>query len=435
MAKRISIGRGASNILFWSLVSAAFIGPSTVTIAASAGAAFHLSLLWALFFSTIVTIVLQEAAARITIASGKSLGEVISLKYPDELGDSIKTILFLAVAFGCAAYQTGNLLGAVAGLQLLMDVNPRIILSIVGLVCAGILLIGNIEIIARLLGTIVILMGILFIYVAQQTDVQFYNILESALLPTFPENTLLLIISLIGTTIVPYNLFLASGISKGQSISEMRWGISIAVLLGGLFCMAILIAGTVVTGDFSLENLASALGKQSAQWTAMLFGFGLFAAGISSSITAPLAAAITAQSVYQQSTKNWSPQSLYFRLVWGIVLGIGLLFSLLDIKPIPAIIIAQAINGALLPIIAIFSLSIVNDIRLFPDGYTNSFIFNLLMLVVVSVACFLGLYNLFKAFSQVIAVDISTYQALIGIGVLTLGLSIWVIQRILISRK
>lgn len=435
MAKRISFGRSASNVLFWSLVSAAFIGPGTVTVAASAGASFHLSLLWALFFSTIATIVLQEAAARITIASGKSLGEIISLKYPNESGDSIKTILFLSVAFGCAAYQAGNLLGAMAGISLLTDINPKIILPIIGLVCASILFLGNIKVIARTLGIVVALMGLLFIYVALQTDVPFYDVLESTLLPTFPENSLLLIISLIGTTIVPYNLFLASGISRGQSISEMRWGVSIAVLLGGLFSMAILIVGTQISGTFSFDNLANALAERSVKWTGTLFAFGLFAAGISSSITAPLAAAITAQSMYQKSQGEWSPKSLYFRLVWAIVIGVGLLFSLLDIKPIPAIIMAQAINGILLPVIAIFLLLVVNDIRLFPDGYTNTIFSNILMLIVVGTACFLGLYNIFKAFSSTIAVPITPQQATIGVSVLTATILLFVVWRIFISKK
>ena len=54
------------------------------------------------------------------------------------------------------------------------------------------------------------------------SNVKFYNVLESALLPTTPNGSIFLIISLRGTTIVPYNLFLASGISKGQSLGEMR---------------------------------------------------------------------------------------------------------------------------------------------------------------------------------------------------------------------
>lgn len=407
MTKRTSL---FSNVLFWSLVSAAFIGPGTVTTAAKAGANFGLTLLWALLFSTLATILLQEAAARITIASGKSLGKILSLKYQGGNSENIKLIVFFAVAFGCTAYQTGNLIGAVSGVGLLTTFSPKWITLGIAIICAVILWLGNIQWMAKSLGIIVALMGIFFIYVAFQSDVKFYNILESALLPTTPTGSTLLIISLIGTTIVPYNLFLASGISKGQSIKEMRTGITLAVLIGGLISMAILIVGTLVTGEFSFQNLANALTQKTNEWSAYFFAFGLCAAGLSSAVTAPLAAAITAQSLFQKEgkEKDWSVRSTAFRLVSLGVLTVGLLFSLLDIQPIPAIILAQAINGMLLPIVTIFLLLAINDSSLLPDGYTNSVLANLFMLLIVGVTCFLGSYNILKAISRAISVDFNT---------------------------
>ncbi len=66
------------NILFWSVISAAFIGPGTITTASKAGALFGFDLLWALVFSTFACLVLQEAVARLAIHSGTNLGEAIS---------------------------------------------------------------------------------------------------------------------------------------------------------------------------------------------------------------------------------------------------------------------------------------------------------------------------------------------------------------------
>jgi len=400
LSKRITFGKRLSSVLFWSLVSAAFIGPGTVATTAKAGANFGLALLWALSFSIIATILLQEASARITIASGKSLGKILSLKYKNSY--NIKLFIFFAIAFGCAAYQTGNLIGAVSGITLFSEINPKIVTLLVASFCAAVLWIGNIKWIARTLGIVVAIMGGFFIFIAFKSDVSFYNVLESSLLPTFPDKSILLIISLIGTTIVPYTLFLSSGISKGQDINEMRWGLVVAILIGGLISMAILAVGTQVIGEFSFSSLAEALNKKTGAWAASFFAFGLCAAGVSSAITAPLAAAITAQSLFEHEGKDWSPRSTNFRLVSLGILLIGLLFSLLDIQPIPAIILAQAINGALLPIITIFLILIVNDKSLLPDGYTNSFLTNILMLIVVGVSCFLGVYNIIKAIARAI---------------------------------
>ena len=118
MSKRLSLQQGFSSVLFWSIISAAFIGPGTVTTTSSAGALYGGQLLWALLFSTLATILLQETAARITIASGKNLGEIIASQHQGTNGKRLYWIIFLSLAFGCAAYEAGNLLGALSGLKL-----------------------------------------------------------------------------------------------------------------------------------------------------------------------------------------------------------------------------------------------------------------------------------------------------------------------------
>ena len=83
-----------TTILFWSVISAAFIGPGTVTTAASAGASHGFQLLWALVFSTLACVVLQEAAARISIVSGKNLGEALKERYKkDDIYDGFRVYL------------------------------------------------------------------------------------------------------------------------------------------------------------------------------------------------------------------------------------------------------------------------------------------------------------------------------------------------------
>lgn len=357
-----------------------------------AGSRYGLSLLWALTFSTIGTILLQEAAARITIASGRSLGEIVADTY------GIKTqivpgLLFGAVALGCAAYQAGNILGAVSGLSLLLHWPPPVLTLLVGAVCTGLLWMGSTRLIANFLGMIVFLMGVAFAYVAVSTAPNPTELATSLVLPTLPDGSLVLVIGLIGTTIVPYNLFLGSGIGLGQSLSEMRWGIGLAVLIGGLISMAILITGTLVTGDFSFQNVAQTLSGRMGPWAGSLFAFGLFAAGFTSALTAPLAAAVTAKSLL-----GWPETSTKYRVVWLVVMAVGLTFGLLEVKPVPVIILAQAANGLLLPVVAVFLLLAVNNRKLLPDGYRNTIWQNVAMGLVVAVTAFLGLRNLWLVF-------------------------------------
>ena len=390
------------NILFWSVISAAFIGPGTITTAAKAGSVFQFNLLWALVFSTFACLLLQEASARITIFSGKNLGEAIA--YQLEGKSTRVTILVLvagAIILGSAAYEAGNILGAVAGLILIFDISPVILVLVIGIVAFLALNIPSLQVLAKLMGIVVVLMGFSFVTTAILSQPSFNMILKGSFIPSVPEGAGggLLILGLIGTTVVPYNLFLGSGMSdKSQKISEMRFGLSVAIILGGIISMAVLIVGAVVIGDFTYEALSEALTSRLGTWSVYMFGLGMFAAGFSSAITAPLASAITAKSLFGYRNKEkWKIQSLNYKLVWGLVLLVGISFGLTNIEPIPAIILAQALNGFILPFISIFLLFVINDPKLMGENGMNGWFSNILMGIVVWVTLILGLTNVIRA--------------------------------------
>ncbi len=392
------------SVLFWSIISAAFIGPGTVTTASNAGASFGIALLWALTFATISTVFLQEAAARISISSGKSLGQNIADRYKGKSATYVKFSIVAAIFIGGAAYQAGNTLGAVSGISLIFDLNPKIVTLIIFFFCLALLWQGNIKTIAQALGVIVALMGVIFVIVAFGANFSLGEIAISAIIPSIPKSSDLLVVGLIGTTIVPYNLFLASGISKGQSLKEMKFGITLAVIIGGIISMAILIAGTMVIGVFSFESLHQTISENLGNWGGWLLGIGLFSAGFTSSLTAPMASAITAQSIYGVDN-GWGNQSKKFRLVWGVILLTGLIFGLSDVKPIPVIILAQAMNGFLLPFVAILLLVISNDGKVLREVDLNSKSQNIVLLLVVGITSFLGLNNLIKALASATSIS------------------------------
>jgi Mn2+/Fe2+ NRAMP family transporter len=316
--------------------------------------------------------------------------------------------IFGALVFGCAAYEAGNLLGAVAGLALFLPIPGPLLTLILGVLCAILLWIGSLRQIARFMGALVAAMGIAFAFSAVYTPIGGSEILLHTFLPSIPSGSELLIIGLVGTTIVPYNLFLGSGIGYGQKIWEMRWGIAIAVTIGGLISGAILLVGTQISGDYSYESVANALELHFGFFGKWLFGLGLFAAGFSSAITAPLAAAIAGQSLFghgpgRESGSGWEVSSKKFRMVWGGVLAVGMVFGVLDFKPIPVIIMAQALNGLLLPMMATFLLLAANDRALLGD-YANGTYANLLTIIIVGIAVFLGLHNILLAIDKVLGI-------------------------------
>ena len=381
------------SLLFWMVIAAAFIGPGTVTTAAAAGAGYGYSLLWALVFSIFACIILQESAARITIASELSLGEAIKDRFKSQ---KVALSIGVAIFLGCAAYEAGNILGAISGVALIFTgIQPSVFTLIIVGVSTLVLWSGKTQTVANIMGFVVAIMGVAFLISGLSTPINGTDLLKGALVPSFPEGSVLIILGLVGTTIVPYNIFMGSGLAKGQSLSFMRFGLVLAILIGGLISTAILLAGASVVGEFSFENLAATLTKNNGVWMSYTFAIGLFAAGFTSSITAPLAAAITLKSV-AKSEKGWEANGLKYRLAWGSVMLTGLVFGMTGVKPIPVIILAQAANGLILPVIAIFLWLICNNVT-YLKVHRNGLAMNLAMLITVFVASVLGFINVFKA--------------------------------------
>ena len=177
----------------------------------------------------------------------------------------------------------------------------------------------------------------------------------------------------------------------------MRFGIIAAIVLGGIISIAILLAGTTIDGAFSFQSLKTMMEKKSGAAGGYLLGAGLFAAGLTSSVTAPLAAAITARSLFHKSDHRWHENKSFYRGIWFIVVLAGFLFGVSGVKPVPAIIFAQAINGLLLPFASVFLVIIVNDAKIIPRPSLNPLISNYLLLGVVAVTSFLGLINISRA--------------------------------------
>ncbi|MBP5683097.1 MAG: divalent metal cation transporter [Bacteroidales bacterium] len=399
------------NILFWSIISAAFIGPGTVTTATKAGADCGFQLLWALGFATIACIVLQEASARATIYSGLNLGQAIKKHFQGTKMELPAIVLVVgAIILGCAAYETGNILGSVEGVALMFPgVEKWMIVAVLGILAAAVLAMKDIKIISNIMGAFVFLMGFTFIAVAILGKPSVGDI-ASGFVPTVPnvDGVSLLVLGLIGTTIVPYDIFLGSSVvQKETTIRDMRIGVTVSVVIGGFISMAILVVGTQMSADaqvegFSYELLTRTLQSKIGMGAVYVFGVGLFAAGFTSAITSPLISALTAQSLFAKEApkdpQNKQKSHRSFIYISYIVLSIGLIFGFMQVEPVPAIIMAQAFNGLILPFVSIFLFTIINDEKIMGREHVNSLASNIVMILVTWMTLVLGLVKIIKAF-------------------------------------
>ena len=397
------------SVVIWSIISAAFIGPGTVTTAVSAGSSFKLELLWAVTFATVACIVLQEVAARITIASGMNLGQTLTIKFGRRNGSFLKWLIGGSVIAGCAAYEAGNILGAVSGLNLLTGLSAVLLTIVVTLVSFVLLWRGSPQWISNLMMLLVVIMGISFFLVALTQQLRASELITASVVPVIPPNSQLLLLGLVGTTVVPYNIFLGSGISKGQTVPMMRVGLAISVFIGGLITAFILIAGTAISDFSSFNGLYHDFEVKVGKGAAIGLALGLFAAGFSSAITAPYASAIISTTVFNVKDEN------RVRLVWIAVLMTGFLIGISGVKPIPVILVVQALNGLILPLLVIFLILVINDYRLIPVKFRHGHLYNVALLLVLGAVTLISLNNVDKALISAFGINHSGHLMVVFI--------------------
>ena len=386
-----------------ALVAAAFIGPGTVTLCTLAGVQFGYTLLWAMTLSIIATVVLQEMAARVGIITQNGLVDIIKEQIESPILKKLAIILILsAIVIGNAAYEAGNISGAALGISAIFgDTLYYLYPIVIGAVAFGLLYIGSYKILERSLVALVIIMSISFLFTGIITKPDLGLMLKGMLVPVFPEGSLLTIIGLIGTTVVPYNLFLHASLvkEKWKNKSDLNYAKKdtyISIILGGFVSMAIIIAATSISSSEIKSGLDLAKGLEPLYGNNAKYflGIGLFAAGITSAITAPLAAAYVANSCFGW---NANLKDFKFRLVWFLILLSGVVFSSFKISPIEIIKFAQVANGVLLPVIALFLLWVVNKTSVL-GIYKNSVIQNIVSIAIILVTIVLGFKSILKVF-------------------------------------
>lgn len=391
------------NIGPGTVIAAAFIGPGTITMCSIAGSKYGLDLMWALLFSLLVTTILQLTAAKIGLITQKGLSANLLESFDSQTFKYLAIALVLsAILVGNTAYQAGNISGGVLGVSSIFGqlsysftgFNINFYSILVGLLAFVILFTGNRRFIERVLIGLVLIMSLAFLTSAIIVQPDFVLIIKGLFIPKFPEGSLLVIIGLIGTTVVPYNIFLHASLvsDKWDSVSDLKFveiDTLLAVLLGGIISLSVMITASAI-GDVNIQSASDlALGIEPlfGGFSKLIISLGLFAAGLTSSVTAPLAAAYVTCGCMRWEVNIRSKK---FRGIWLIVLFLGVIFSSLDFSSIEIIKFAQVANGILLPVIAVFLLIVANNARLL-NNQVNGYFLNLITIIIILFTMFIGI--------------------------------------------
>lgn len=389
------------------LIVGSFIGPGTVTSSTRAGAGFGFDLLWCVVFSVIAVIVMQGMAARLGVVTQKDLSENLIVVFKDNalVKNLLVGLVALAITIGGFAYMSGDLTGTAIGVSALTGIPTHIIAPIWGAIILVMLSLpgDSLKYLEKLLGVCVVLMALVFLVtmIIVKPDV---SELFAGLIPSIPagEDGLLTCLSLIGTTVVPYNIFLHASSAKRtwKSVAELplcQFGTVIPMIIGGIVTGAILITSAAVMHGMTVKNamdMAIQLEPSLGDLAMPFMAVGLIAAGISSATITPIGVSYILAGLFGWETHRCDKR---FMLTNVAVLLTGIVIAAFGFNPIALIMSAQAVNGIVLPVVVGVTLYITCLKRVMGE-HANSPLETILGLLIFAISLYLGLSSVSSLF-------------------------------------
>ena len=386
------------------LVVGSFIGPGTVTSATSAGAGYGYALLWTVVFSVIAVVVMQEMAARLGIVTQNGLAEELVKDLSDRppLKWFMVILVAAAITLGGFAYMGGDLTGTAIGLSAITGIPSNIIAPIWGCCVLVLINIGDaVKSLEKLLSICVTIMAIVFVVTMIVVKPDLGELL-TGVVPTVPEGSMLTCVSLIGTTVVPYNMFIHATSARKtwhdpKELPLARFDTTISMIIGGIITGSIMVtAGTVMRGMEvnSAIDMAVQLEPTLGDFSVPFLGLGLIAAGVSSAVITPLGVSYVLAGLF-----GWEMSKKDKRFFWTniAVVVAGIIVAATGFNPIAIIMTAQAVNGVFLPII-VFTLVYVTSRQRVMGKYKNSMIRNVLGAGVFLISLIIGVNSVISLF-------------------------------------
>ena len=389
------------------IIVGSFLGPGTVTTATRTGAGFGYALLWTVVFSVIATIALQEMSARLGIITQKGLAEHITDIFEAQPVLRMIAILFVggAITLGGIAYMSGDLLGTSLGISNLTGIPTNYIAPAIGFIILILLNVGTVKWLEKILGFLVATMVTVFVITMVVVKPDMGEML-AGLVPVVPEGALMNCVALIGTTIVPYNLFIhctnaKNRWNKPEDLVLSRWDTYFSIIVGGIITAAVMItAATVMRGMAvnSAADMAIQLEPTLGPFANIFMSVGLFAAGFSSAVITPLGVSYVLGGLLGWKLDKSDKRFFYTNI--GILL-LGIFGSATGFNPLTIIIMAQALNGIFLPVVVVFLVYVTWSRKVLGE-YANSLWVNLAGLAISAITLIIGGSSVISVFKSLL---------------------------------
>ncbi len=373
------------------LVTVGFIDPGNWASNIAAGASFGFTLLWMVSLSTIMLIILQHNVAHLGIATGLCLSEAATQHTPRWISRPILGTAMLA----SVSTSLAEILGGAIALQMLWGI-PVPAGAILVVLFVGIMLFTNsYALIEKIIIAFVSIIGLSFLYELSLVEINWKQVGISWVVPSFPEGSIMIIMSVLGAVVMPHNLFLHS-----EVIQSRQWNLEddaviqkqldyefvdtlVSMLVGWAInsSMIILAASTFYSSGIKVNELQQAqsmLGPLLGSNAGVVFALALLFAGIASSITSGMAGGSIFAGLFSEP---FDINDSHSRM--GIALSLITALALIFIigNPFNALIVSQMILSIQLPFTIFLQIYLTSSSKVM-GKYANSKLTTALMLLI-----------------------------------------------------
>lgn len=389
------------------LVTVGFIDPGNWASNFAAGSEFGYTLLWVVTLSTVMLIILQHNIAHLGIVTGLCLSEAAN-KYLPRSGSRI--VLWSAIAASVST-SLAEILGGAIALQMLFDIPIKVGAILVTVFVFVMMFFNSYKKIERYIIAFVSLIGISFIYELFLVDIDWPEAVQSWVKPSFPEGSMLIIMSVLGAVVMPHNLFLHSEViqsrqwnKEDEAVMEKQlkyefFDTIFSMVIGWAInsAMILLAASTFFQQGIVVDDLAQAhslLQPLLGDNAVVVFAIALLFAGISSTMTSGIAAGSIFAGMYDEP---YNVKDIHSRAGVVISLGLGLLIIFFIGDPFKGLIISQAVLSMQLPITVFLQVRLTSSKEVM-GKYANKTFTKLLLYGIASIVTILNIMLLISFF-------------------------------------
>ena len=389
------------------LVTVGFIDPGNWASNLAAGAQFGYSLLWMVTLSTIMLIFLQHNVAHLGIATGLCLSEAATIY----LKPRYSKMLLISAMFASISTSLAEILGGAIALNMLFRIPIQAGALLVTIFVMIMLYTNSYKIIEKWIIAFVSVIGLSFLYELSLVDVNWNSAVSGWVTPSFPQGSMLVIMSVLGAVVMPHNLFLHSEIIQSRQWNrkdekiikkQLRFEFAdtlVSMIIGwGINSAMILLAAATFfktkTPVSELQQAKELLSPLLGLHASIVFAVALLFAGVASTITSGMAAGSIFAGMYKEP---YDIKDNHTRLGIAISLVLAFLIILLIRNPFQGLIISQMILSIQLPFTIFFQVYLTSSEKVmgkYKNSTTSKILLNLLGVIVtlLNIALFISLF-------------------------------------------